>query len=476
MNLRLVLRKIARKILNKYWNVFHVPVVVNLLFDDNYTRLNWDDYFLFKKKNIKSGYVKYSRNEFLKFATPDEQAWGEIDALTMRSYRDYPYNNINLWEVCRASILSDLNNYQLEIITESDLSLVKKYFKEATLYMGAMKNIISRKNISAILITQGTTYASRCVLEIAQRLKITTVAIENSFAGDRFFADNSSGIILNRHAMCMQIWSRASSRVLTCNQKKKLHDEIEKLYKKKGPEHLTNNTHGINYVKEKFNIKVNRKIALLLGQVNSDASIIMDSTVFANVVDYIKTTINYFEQSDNEWYLIVRLHPYEAYGINNSSLSGQFKKHDNLTYKTLVAHGYVGSQNYCLLEGQDYATDELIKGAELCMTINSQAGLEALLMGKPLVTAGRAIYSGKGYTIDVPVRELYFQVLDYALKNPNLSSLQNSEIEKFAYTLLFEYTFPKDLEKIGGRFDSLLKKNQGYVDVIDQEQRCLDGY
>jgi 2-polyprenyl-3-methyl-5-hydroxy-6-metoxy-1,4-benzoquinol methylase/predicted SAM-dependent methyltransferase len=46
----------------------------------------------------------------------------------------------------------------------------------------------------------------------------------------------------------------------------------------------------------------------------------------------------------------------------------------------------------------EYDTYQLIDRADLCITINSQAGLEALLKGKELVLCGTAFYGGLGFT------------------------------------------------------------------------------
>jgi hypothetical protein len=44
---------------------------------------------------------------------------------------------------------------------------------------------------------------------------------------------------------------------------------------------------------------------------------------------------------------------------------------------------------------------ELIRDAEVVVTINSKVGAEALMQGKPLVVVGRAFYRGHGVSVDV---------------------------------------------------------------------------
>jgi capsule polysaccharide export protein KpsC/LpsZ len=93
-------------------------------------------------------------------------------------------------------------------------------------------------------------------------------------------------------------------------------------------------------------------------------------------------------------------------------------------------------------------TYDLMRESELGITLCSQAGLEMLSMGKPVLTAGRAFYSGKGLTYDVPTRGAYPAVLEEALDNPCLSDEQRAGIEKLLYHMLFEYLVPFDRERL----------------------------
>ena len=233
-------------LLKVYWSIFRVPVVVNLLFDENYTQLNWDKYFLFNYKNLYRGYLKYSRQAFIELASIDAETEKQIDLLALDKYRSFNYKNINLWEVCKASILSDLNNPILEVKDKDALECVKNYYRESIKYINATLILVENKNVVCVLLSQGATY------------------------GDRFYADNNCGMILNRHALGMPIWSRASARELTEKQKNRLKQAVSELYKRKGAEHVNDNELGIDDIYQNHNIKGNRKVAVLIGQVMSD--------------------------------------------------------------------------------------------------------------------------------------------------------------------------------------------------------------
>jgi capsule polysaccharide export protein KpsC/LpsZ len=82
--------------------------------------------------------------------------------------------------------------------------------------------------------------------------------------------------------------------------------------------------------------------------------------------------------------------------------------------------------------------------ASIGVTINSQAGLEMLLLGKPMVTAGRCFYSKNGFTYDL------FQKSDLESKiieamQAGLTDSAKEELYEFSSYLFDHYLLPKDL-------------------------------
>lgn len=464
-----VFLKFFSLLLGLYWRVLRRPIVADLLYDENYTGLRWDRYFVLNFRAILRGYKKFTRNEVLALGRCSDRVKAQIDALSLSDYKGFSFNNINLWELCRASVLSDLNKLELDPSLEEDLEILKLYFVQAIKYLTGVRSVIDGDNITAILISQGTTLASRTAMEVSQRMGVTTVAMENSFVADRFYADNSTGIILNRHALASSVWQRGRARSLTDAQRTRLKARIGALYENKGKEHATNNSLGMKEIRERHNIPEDSRIAVFIAQVMTDASVIMDSEIFPNPIELIEETIKFFDKLDG-WFLVVRLHPYESFGTTNSKLSGSYKMLDNITLRELEVRGLKGGKSYCIVVGRDFSTKSIMDEAALGITINSQAGLEMLMMGKPVVVCGRATYGNKGFTYDVPLAPLYFPVLEAATRSPVLSENQKDEIERFAYTLLFEYSFPKDIARLAGRFEDLFRRRQGYVGLIDSKE------
>ena len=461
---KLVYRTIVR-MLSLYWRLFHIPLVLDLTLDENWTGLNWRRYFLYTYKVIWRGYKCLDRAEILKKGYCTEELLEKIEKLDESTYSKIHFWNINIWEVCRGSYLSECNKVKPDFNNERDVEILKAYFKEVVKYLTGLKKILSSQNVRAIMYSQGASYASRCTLEIGQRLGITTVAIENTFISDRFYADNTSGMIINRHALASSIWHRLRAKVLTAEEKAKLRDVIKSLYKKKAAEHSTDDSMSFKELCEFYQIPNGKRIALLVGQVLTDASLVYDSEIFPDPIEFIIRVIEFFQKQE-DWYLIVSLHPYEAFGITNSRLMGKYQPLDNITLKNLQMKGYCGGERYCIVSGKTVSTKVIMDNADLGITLTSQAGLEMLLMGKPVVIGGYATYRGKGFTFDIPSAELLETVLKFAISNPTLTELQKEKIDTFAYSLIFEYSFPKDVTKLGRRFDDLFRARQGFTGLF----------
>ena len=106
--------------------------------------------------------------------------------------------------------------------------------------------------------------------------------------------------------------------------------------------------------------------------------------------------------------------------------------------------------NCLVVSGPDVSTYQLMERSEVGVTINSQAGLEMLLMGKPVVTAGRCFYANKGFTHDVGQRNNLENSL-LAAMDFGLSDSEKKELGIFTKYLIAHYMLPKNPCSAGQR-------------------------
>jgi len=361
----------------------------------------------------------------------------------IKDYKFLTYDNLNLWELSKSSIFVKLTRCTIEL--EDDFKEIKDCFSRAIHFIECFKKLYNIEKPYAILVEQGLQYDSRVAVEVARRLRIKTVAIENSFIKDLIFIDNLTGAICNRHTLSRVAWDRIKARELSEEQIGKLK-ELWNNYTTQIPQASRDN---LETIRNKLKIDPNKKIALLIGQVITDGVMAMDSYIYKDSIDFIKDTIKLFRQH-SEYHLIIRLHPKESYGADWIG-----RPYNNIALKRLKKLKLDQEKNVSIVHSLEVNTYSLMEIASFAITINSQAGLEMLAKYKPVIVLGDAFYAKKGFTYDVNYRETYPVVLKKIIDNPILSKRQRMDIDKFLYYMIFEYLFPSNLEGCGKKMEKM---------------------
>jgi len=306
-----------------------------------------------------------------------------------------------------------------------------EFIADALCYLEAFRRALDHWQPQAIVIWGGMFYAERIAAMLARRRGIRVIAIENTAFHDRIYLD-TAGVTGNRHTAA-HCWHWLEARALTPLERQRLRDYLSRVHSGAASWVPQARTAGRDEICDSLGIERNRRLALLIGQVAVDSVVLLDSPTFHDMAEFIITTAEMVARHP-EYHLIVRLHPAEAMW------------HDNLTLRRL--EGWNAPPNCSIVHSQQLNTYDLMRESEVGITLCSQAGLEMLSMGKPVVTAGRAFYAGKGLTHDVPSRAAYPAVLEQALRSPRLTEDQRAGVEKLLYHLLFEYLVPFDRETL----------------------------
>ncbi|WP_018984347.1 capsular polysaccharide export protein, LipB/KpsS family [Salinimonas chungwhensis] len=126
-------------------------------------------------------------------------------------------------------------------------------------------------------------------------------------------------------------------------------------------------------------------------QVETDSQIISNSPWIRNMRQLYWHISNVLEQvNDPHLYVVIKEHPSEPV------------RHDNLHH-----------QNKRILFANQCNTQKLIEQACAVMTINSTVGLEALLLGKPVIVLGKACYGIEGVSKQVKSEEQMIEVFNH---------------------------------------------------------------
>ena len=364
------------------------------------------------------------------FCDPDVRQRAERMAASLCIESRPAYDGILLDEVIKAS----LARYLRALYDPSDIEhqvTRLEFLTDALCWIETVGRILDHWQPEAIVIWGGTFYAERIAAILARQRGIRVIAIENTAFRDRIYVDRA-GVTGNRHTAAHN-WHWLEARSLTPIERQQLSDYLASVHDGGASWVPHPATIGRKEICDFLGVEPDRRLALLIGQVAIDSVVLLDSPIFPEMRDFIVTTAEILSRHP-EYHLIVRLHPAEEMW------------HDNLTLRRL--EGWPPPANCSIVHSKQLNTYDLMRESELGITLCSQAGLEMLSLGKPVVTAGRAFYSGKGLTHDVPGRAAYAAVLENALREPYLTDEQREGVEKLLYYMLFEYLVPFDRESL----------------------------
>ncbi len=425
--------------------------------------MDWYGYANFSFSNaiaecgaLKGKYVVRQLPRSFVFELNSPQGTVQHKALDAMNYMQLFVGGLNLWDICRTSIAKELGHLPGEDVNDKDLRAIGKYFHWARQCFAGVVSYLDNVKPDMVVVFQGGLFDSRIILECAKQRGLRVISLENCFLPDYAFVDGYSGFIINRHELAEREPVNYRSHLQL-----KSGSDIQTIWReqleRKSSEHRTG---GVDI--STLGLPSDKKIILLLGQVANDASIVMDSTIFKTTADFIVEVAN-IAGRHADWFLVVRLHPKEAWHVDSSGrddFPGEYLW-DN-TLQSINASGVKLPDNCLVVSGPDVSTYQLMERSQVGVTINSQAGLEMLLLGKPVVTAGRCFYANKGFTHDVVQRDDLEAALLAAMAI-GLSSSQKKELDLFLSYLLGHYLLPK-APRLAGQREKRLREILGEED------------
>jgi hypothetical protein len=275
--------------------------------------------------------------------------------------------------------------------------------KSAIRYYLAFSRLYREHSVSQLLVFNGLYYQERIAMEVAWQTRIDVIATEGSCFEDRKYyykVPQSSDL---RPPL------RETAKVALASRTPMGPDRYSRLQR-----FLNQSYNGCNnWVKQppectglekKIGIDPGRrgKIALFFGQVPYDSAI-TSCRPYISAYEAMRRTADYFI-SKQDWHLIIRFHPGDSLADEEENVVGKF-----LQLRSMPP-------NVSLVKGFDINTYQLMRIADIGITISSQAGLEMLGMHKPVAVIGNAIYGGLGITIDANSGLDYEELFDRALR------------------------------------------------------------
>ncbi|MEM6551183.1 MAG: hypothetical protein AAF750_03550 [Planctomycetota bacterium] len=350
--------------------------------------------------------------------------------------RGWVYRGLSLWELCKSTICDRVLSPVPDV--ETDRETILEVYRSAARLIDGLERAMSVERPAAVVVEQGLQYDMRCVVEVARRHGVRTVAVENSFLRDYVLIDDASGAITNRHTLARSGRDLLAARRLDRAEREAVHERLR--------------SSGLTFEPPTEtpleSLPSDKKWVLLIGQVATDAAVVMDSPLYEDPVDFIRDVAEAFVPYAETHHLVIRLHPKEAEGFGHL---GEDHPFNNSTLRRLEGLGIDQLPHVTVFHSQQVNTYRLMDACVGAVVLTSQAGLEFLTRHKPAMVAGDAFYRDKGFTIDLQRREDLEVRLRLLLERETLSEIEAHAVDRFLGFLLDEYLFRRDLVGEGDR-------------------------
>lgn len=331
------------------------------------------------------------------------------------------------------NVLHDSLRYTLSVCTQNLVSEIEpsKLTEEwsARIHHSFLTHVLTlaRFRPDLVVLVQGYEPVNAAVRAAAIELSIPLISIENTARSDRFVWDNVSGTTTPLNLS--QNYYARFSKTISSSAIQEFRDSLRAvLNQAKSADHES--PCGVNPS------NFDRPYVLFLGQVFSDSSVIFGLMGWQSPIEILKFLVDW---SDAHGYqTVVKLHPKEHLG--SSPITN--KPYNRLTYRKMLEDASLQEalvKNRSLVDStNEFGTYELIEKASIVVTVNSQAGLEAAMLGKPVVTCGKAFYGNLGFTLDAPNSRIFSAVMNEAEK----FVVPDSAVE-FGYIFFEKFCKPK---------------------------------
>lgn len=403
----------------------------------------------FTRELLESGFVPcwFEPNEPLPAAGGyGEEADDSSAAVDGTALLELRYHGVSLWEVARYDfcVRHELSLAEAESSMHQHADDLRREYARARALIDRAERYVDIYQPHCALIAQGHVMASAAVRAVAHARGVRVVAIENTFHSERLLWDDDAAlpVIASR---AKSVWLREGSRVADDQAEAYVAEFLERAKSLKSQQHASPSAESPWSAADR-NVQSGtatggrRGRIVLLGQVATDAAVLFGlRRGFTRQLDMIRAVASYADRHGHA--LVIKMHPKEATGASPLGVPYRRLSERQLRADPVLA-GLLERGAFTLDADNAFDTDQLTDGADVCVAVNSQAGLEALVRGCEVVLCGEAFYGNIGLTHEAEDPASLEVALTRALVSEGKRN-RGPEAKRFFWTYLETLCRPK---------------------------------
>lgn len=353
------------------------------------------------------------------------------ESLSVEEIKDYRLESFSVGEHALSGALRYYALGDLEGEPEGE-AILRRYFSAALQTVFALRRLLTTYSFTCVSTLHGIYVPEGLIGEVARAQNVRVVDWTLSYRKKTFIF--SHGDTYHRTLL-----NEATSSWESLNWSPEMEAEIldylasRRYGTRDWVKFVENPQEDISAIAAKLGVDFSEPCVGLLTNVMWDAQVNYDGNAFANMLEWILETIQYFaKRSDLQ--LIIRVHPGELLGkpLSRQPIIDEI----NRAFPTLPKNVFI------IPPESTISTYAVMAKCNAVIIYATKTGVELAPMGIPVIVAGEAWIRNKDLTLDANSAQHYFELLDRLPLEARLSEAITRRARKYAYHFFFRRMIP----------------------------------
>jgi hypothetical protein len=353
----------------------------------------------------------------------DGELQSKFGGMTIEQLITYRYGAIAIGELCVPSVRWRLRRWNIDA-DPAGRDLLAIYVASAIALAQRLEKLFAEQPMRSLLLFNGTFFPEATARAVAQQHNIPVITYESGFQPlSAFFSHDVATEYSIRVPADFQLGDDENAQLDDY-----LAQRLKGNFTMAGVRFWQDMQSISPELKQKA--QAHQQVVVIFTNVVFDTSQTYANLIFESMFDWLEATLTLAAQHSDTLF-IIRAHPDEL---------RQHKESQEPVGEWLEASPFNNLPNLSFIAPTEYVSSyELIDLSQFCLIYNSTIGLEATLMGKPVIAAGQTRYDRENMVYKAASSEAYLELVRQFLQSgaPPVSEAWQQRARRFMYYSLF---------------------------------------